>query len=135
MAPLFTSSTHPIFLQPHGIHVATKKKHSKAEIASKLALADHLAKQGTLQSDIARTLEISVMTLHRWRKAPRESVAGSAATRAKDEPRLDDDQKRRIADLKLENSRLRCLVTDLLLEKMKLEEVASCPSPRGSVGR
>jgi hypothetical protein len=75
------------------------------------------------------------MTLHRWRKAPRESVAGSAATREKDEPRLDDDQKRRIADLKLENSRLRCLVTDLLLEKMKLEEEARCLSPRGSVGR
>ena len=49
--------------------MAKKKRHSKAEIASKLAQAHDLATQGKLQSDIARTLGVSVMTLHRWRKA------------------------------------------------------------------
>jgi transposase-like protein len=45
-----------------------KRKHSKAEIAAKLAEADDLVTQGKLQSEIARALGVSVMTLHRWRK-------------------------------------------------------------------
>jgi len=47
-----------------------KKKHSKTEIAAMLVQADDLAKQGVFQSEIARTLGVSVMTLHRWRKVP-----------------------------------------------------------------
>ena len=50
--------------------MAIKKKHSRAEIAAKLAQANDLATQGKLQSEIARTLGVSIMTLHRWRKAP-----------------------------------------------------------------
>ena len=50
--------------------MADKKKHSRVEIATKLAQADDLETQGRLQSEIARTLGVSVMTLHRWRKAP-----------------------------------------------------------------
>jgi hypothetical protein len=50
--------------------MAKKKRHSRVEIASKLAQANDLATQGKLQSEIARTLGVSVMTLHRWRKAP-----------------------------------------------------------------
>jgi len=46
-----------------------KRKHPKAEITALLAQADDLARQGKLQSEIARTLGVSVMTLHRWRKA------------------------------------------------------------------
>jgi hypothetical protein len=37
----------------------------------------------------------------------------------------------RIAELQLENSRLRRLVTDLLLEKIKLEEAAQSQSSSG----
>jgi hypothetical protein len=47
-----------------------RKKHSKAEIAVKLAQANDLARQGELQRQIARTLDVSVMTLHRWRMIP-----------------------------------------------------------------
>jgi hypothetical protein len=47
-----------------------KRKHSNAEIAAKLAEAEGLATQGKLQSEIARALGVSVMTLHRWRKRP-----------------------------------------------------------------
>ena len=46
-----------------------KKRHSRAKIAAKLAQATDLASQGERQSDIARTLGISLMTLHRWRKS------------------------------------------------------------------
>jgi hypothetical protein len=87
--------------------MAKRKKHSRVEIATKLAQANDLATQGKLQSEIAHTLGVSVMTLHRWRKAPPE-------------PQPADD---RTAKLQLENSRLRRLVTDLLLEKVKVEEV------------
>jgi transposase-like protein len=87
-----------------------KRKHSKAEIAFKLAEADDLVTQGKLQSEIARALGVSVMTLHRWRKLPSQSNGSS--------------QIGQIAELQLENSRLRRLVTDLLLEQMKLEEVS-----------
>ena len=90
-----------------------KRKHPKAEIAAKLAQADDLAAQGKLQSEIARALGVSVMTLHRWRKLPPESNGSS---------RIDQTPQTRIAELQLENERLRRLVTDLLLEKMRIEE-------------
>src|SRR5215510_2233013 len=49
-----------------------KRRHSRAEIATKLAQANELATRGKLQSEIARTLGVSIMTLHRWRKASHE---------------------------------------------------------------
>jgi hypothetical protein len=63
------------------------------------------------------------MTLHRWRKsvqldvpvAPVEQAAHVAGG-------VDSDP--RIVDLRLENSRLRKLATDLLLEVMQLREGA-----------
>jgi putative transposase len=99
--------------------MVNKRKHAKAEIAGMLAQADDLAAQGKIQSEIARTLGVSVMTLHRWRKAapePGQAVNGSS--------RDDQTAQTRIAELQLENSRLRQLVTDLLLEKLELEEGA-----------
>src|SRR5262249_54972882 len=97
-----------------------RKKHSRAEIASKLTQANELATQGKLQSEIARTLGVSVMTLHRWRKAP----PGSHPVHEADQAAGIRDWGDRIAELQLENLRLRRLVTDLLLEKVKLEEAA-----------
>jgi putative transposase len=47
--------------------MAKRKRHSSMEIATKLAQANDLAMQGKLQSEIARALGVSVMTLHRWR--------------------------------------------------------------------
>jgi transposase-like protein len=54
------------------------KKAFELEIATKLAQANELATRGKLQSEIARTLGVSVMTLHRWRKAQRCTRGGSA---------------------------------------------------------
>jgi putative transposase len=98
-----------------------RKQHSIAEIEAKLAEANDLATQGIVQSEIASTLGVSVMTLHRWRKAwAKPAPADSIDETVYFEQELGRNQ--RIADLQLENSRLRRLVTDLLLEKMKLEE-------------
>jgi putative transposase len=94
--------------------MATKKRHSKVEIATKLAQANDLATRGELQSEIARTLGVSVMTLHRWRKA----LPGAS------EPDRTRGRGGRIAELQLENLRLRRLVTDLLLGKIKVEDAA-----------
>ena len=108
------------FAAPEGGHDmpnSKSKNHSEAEIAAKLAQANDLAAQGKLQSEIAKTLGVSVMTLHRWRKLP---VKGSGESKTPAQQELSDSQ--RIADIQLENARLRRLVTDFLLEKMKLEE-------------
>jgi putative transposase len=102
---------------------ARKRKHSAEEIATKLAQANELATQGKLQSEIARSLGVSIMTLHRWRKMPPKTRNALLATNEASQPeqiRAGD----RIAELQLENARLRHLVTDLLLEKMKLEDSA-----------
>ena len=104
--------------------MAKKKRHSKEEIAAKLAQARELAARGELQSDIARTLGVSVMTLHRWRNLspppgfkPRtwHWRRSAAPTTRPIEPNESTSFKSRIRDC-------RRLVTDLPLEKMKLEE-------------
>ena len=102
--------------------MAKKKRHSRVEIATKLAQANDLATQGKLQSQIARTLGVSVMTLHRWRKAPPGPQPAFVATHEAGGPDRTPGGRDRITELQLENSRLRRLVTDLLLEKIKLEE-------------
>jgi putative transposase len=107
-----------------------KKRHSSAEIATKLDEAATLGAQGRNQREIAQALGVSVMTFHRWRKANPQTLL----SRASSEPEarrivpisnLSESQRRgRIAELQLENSRLRRLVTDLLLEKMRIEDDA-----------
>jgi transposase-like protein len=104
--------------------IAKRKRHTTVEIATKLAQANHLATRGKLRSEIARTLGVSVMTLHRWRKAPRGPQPALEATPEGSEPDRMRGADDRITELQIENSRLRRLVTDLLLEKVKLEEAA-----------
>jgi putative transposase len=111
--------------------MAKQKRHSRVEVATKLAQANDLARQGKAQSEIARTLGVSVMTLHRWRKAPPPPQPAHEAGQP-DRTRSGGD---RIAELQLENSRLRRLVTDLLLEKIKLEEAAQRTRTFGVTGR
>src|SRR5262245_37737055 len=95
--------------------MAKKKRHSRVEIASKLAQANDLATQGKLQSEIARTLGVSVMTLHRWRKAPPGPQPAFVAIHRAGQPDRTPSGGNRIAELQFENSRLRRLVTDLLV--------------------
>lgn len=102
--------------------MARKKRHSVAEIGAKLRQAGALTREGKTVNEIARTLGISVMTLHRWKKA-RPQLAGAAPTRGRmiasgPKPAPLDS----IAELQAENARLRRLLTDFLLEKLSLEE-------------
>src|SRR5262245_4252249 len=95
-------------------------RHSRVEVATMLARANDLARQGKLQSEIARTLGVSLATLQRWRKAQ----PGPQPENEVDEPNRTRSRDDRLAELQLENSRLRRLVIDVLLEKIKLEEAA-----------
>jgi len=81
-----------------------KQKKSRAEIAKKLAQANRLARRGKLQSEIARTLGVSAMTLHRWRKA----LLGARPAHETDQ-RDPTRSGERIAQLQFENSLLRRL--------------------------
>jgi putative transposase len=117
--------------------MATRHRHTEPEIAEKLHIAGEMAAQGKLHSAIAKSLGISVMTYHRWRKAHGTLVR--ATTQLGDEERTDipveRQQMSQIRELQLENSRLRRLVTDLLLEKVKLEEhMSRRDRPRLMVG-
>jgi hypothetical protein len=87
-------------------------------------MADEMAAQGRLHGDIAKSLGISLMTYHRWRKARRlaHSAPMPAAVAAPTDNLPEREQMNQIRELRLENLRLRRLVTDLLLEKDKLEE-------------
>jgi putative transposase len=105
---------------------ARRKRHSKIEIAAKIVQADDLAAQGVLTQEIARLLGVSLMTLHRWRKA--RPGPASPEEVARFEAELGPD--RSVAELKLENARLRQLLVDLLLEKVMLEEGGSPPGRR-----
>ena len=102
-----------------------RHRHTGSEIATKLATADGMAAQGVLHRDIARSLGISVMTYHRWRKA-RDAAARPTLLHAADASWTENPNDRettgQIRELRIENSRLRRLVTDLLLEKLELEE-------------
>jgi putative transposase len=105
--------------------MAIRHRHTESEIAAKLDIADDMAAQGRLHGDIAKSLGISLMTYHRWRKA-RGTLVRSAPRLAREAERanapIGREQMSQIRDLQLENSRLRNLVTDLLLEKVQLEE-------------
>ena len=105
--------------------MVTRYRHTESEIVAKLATADGMAAHGMLHRDIAKSLGISLMTYHRWRKA-REASARStsqlAANAERAEIPVDREKIGEIRELMIENARLRRLVTDLLLEKVELEE-------------
>ena len=92
----------------------TRKRHTAEEIGVKLRQAEEMAHEGKFQDEIARALGVTVMTYHRWRKAQQSLSAPPTPVNSGG-----------LGDLELENLRLRRLVTDLLLEKVKLEEELS----------
>jgi putative transposase len=98
------------------------KRHSRIEVATKLHQATEMARRGQRQGAICKALGISVMTFHRWRK---EFGDQSDVSPLLDGPGSEEDSgmtQAQIEDLRVENRRLRKIVTDLLLEKSKLDE-------------
>ena len=98
------------------------RRHSAIEIAAKLAEAKALSAEGKKQNEIARVLGVSVMTFHRWRKA--QSPSNGSHLKNGDAI-ANDPNIGSLLRLEIENSRLRRLLTDLLLEKLTFEEAHS----------
>lgn len=103
------------------------KKHSHQEILLKLGQAEELARAGKSQVEICKALGVSVMTFHRWRKLPlvkaKEQTPGIAPEQPSSRPPATlVEMARLLEELTIENRRLRKIVTDLLLEKTKMEE-------------
>src|SRR6202012_1992098 len=68
----FAAPRGPPFLGGEGPEPIGRKmkKHTHAEILSKLERADELARAGKSRVEICKALGVSVMTLHRWQKLP-----------------------------------------------------------------
>ena len=111
----------------HGLNNATMKKHSRREIFMKLVHADELTRAGKSQVEVCKALGVSVMTLHRWRKLTPEYAEtprgdDAAEPSVSPNPPTMADMRRVLEELSDENRRLRKMVTDLLLERMRMEE-------------
>jgi len=98
---------------------AMRKRHSPEEIEWKLRQAEKLVAEGRRQADIAKALDVSVMTYHRWRKKPPTVIRHAEGS---SRILLPADEEKGVSQLQVENARLRRLVTDLLLEKVRLED-------------
>jgi putative transposase len=86
-----------------------RRRHTPEQIIRKLREADRLLAEGADVADVARYLEVSEQTYHRWRN----HFGGMKA-----------DDARRLKDLERENSRLKRIVADKELEIDALREVA-----------
>lgn len=116
------------------------RHHSPDEITSMVRQARELIATGQSQAQACKVLGVSVMTFHRWRKAEsaRTLLAEQVGASSPSDPvPVEGEQasdQRRMEELRLENQRLRRLVTDLLLEKIELEERLAPAATRSTEG-
>jgi putative transposase len=85
------------------------KKYTAEQIVAKLREAEVLLAKGTALAEVCRQLEITDVTYYRWRK----EYGG-----------LRIDQAKRLKELEQENTRLKKVVADLMLDKAILKEAA-----------
>ncbi len=86
-----------------------RRRHTPEQVIRKLREADRLLAEGKTTVEVARHLEISENTYHRWRN----QFGGITA-----------DDVKRLKELERENQRLKRIVADQALECQALEEVA-----------
>jgi transposase-like protein len=86
-----------------------RRRHTPEQVVRKLREADRLLGEGADIAAVARHLEISEQTFHRWRN----QYGGMKA-----------DDTRRLKDLERENSALKRIVADKELEIDALKEIA-----------
>jgi putative transposase len=86
-----------------------RRRHTPEQIIRKLREADRLLAEGADVADVARHLEVSEQTYHRWRN----QFGGMKA-----------DDAKRLKDLGRENARLKRIVADKELQIDALREVA-----------
>jgi putative transposase len=86
-----------------------RRRHTPEQIIRKLREADRLLAEGREVPEVAKQLEISEATYHRWRA----QYGGLKA-----------DDARRLKELTAENARLKRLLAEAELEKDALRELA-----------
>jgi transposase-like protein len=85
------------------------RRHTPEQVIRKLREADKLLADGADVATVARHLEVSEQTYHRWRN----QFGGMKA-----------DDAKRLKELERENSQLKRIVADLTLDNSALKEVA-----------
>ena len=86
-----------------------RRRHTPEQIVRKLREAERMQAEGADIATVAKHLEISEQTFHRWRN----QYGGMKA-----------DDAKRLRELEKENARLKYIVADLTLDNSALKEVA-----------
>jgi putative transposase len=86
-----------------------RRRHTPEQIIRKLREADRLLGEGQAVPEVAKALEVSEQTYHRWRA----QYGGMKAEDAK-----------RLRELERENTQLKRIVADQMLEVQALKEIA-----------
>ncbi len=86
-----------------------RRRHTPEQIIRKLREADRLLGEGAGVAEVARPLEVSEQTYHRWRN----QFGGMKA-----------DDAKRLRELERENTRLKRIVADKELEIDALREIS-----------
>ena len=86
-----------------------RKRHTPDQILAKLRDAEVMESQGLSMAEIARKLEVSEQTFHRWRN----QFGG-----------MKGEEGKRLKELERENARLKRAVADLTLDNQILKDVA-----------
>ena len=86
-----------------------RRRHTPEQVIRKLREADRMLGEGRTIAEVAKELEISENTYHRWRN----QFGGMKATDAK-----------RLKELERENATLKRIVADKELENVALKEIA-----------
>jgi putative transposase len=85
------------------------RRHTAEQVIRKLREADRLLAEGKTTAEVARALEVSENTYHRWRN----QYGGMKA-----------DEVKELRELRRENATLKRIVADKELENVALKEVA-----------
>jgi len=86
-----------------------RRRHTPEQIVRKLREAERMQAEGADIATVAKHLEISEQTFHRWRN----QYGGMKA-----------DDAKRLKELEKENARLKHMVADQALDIVALKEVA-----------
>lgn len=86
-----------------------RRRHTPEQVIRKLREAERLLGEGKTTAEVARHLEVSENTYHRWQR----QFGGMKA-----------DDAKRLRELERENTRLKTIVADKELEVRALKEVA-----------
>jgi transposase-like protein len=86
-----------------------RRRHTPEQIIRKLREADRMLAEGAQVAEVARALEVTEATYHRWRN----QYGGMKA-----------DDAKRLRELEKENRELKQIVADKELENRALREIA-----------